>query len=69
MALGVLGGICVYGAVVPAVVLTRGEPQSLAEMAVIALICGILVGPPAALGLRYDASAAQAFDQQRSRSQ
>jgi hypothetical protein len=53
MLLGVLGGICVYGAVSPSVGLVRDEPQTLGEIAAIALMCGVLAGPPAALGLRY----------------
>ncbi|MFN2397639.1 MAG: hypothetical protein ABR543_03180 [Gemmatimonadaceae bacterium] len=57
IALGVLGGAIVYGAVGPAVQfieLSEGKPlMSFAEQIAIALACGVMVGPPVAIGWRY----------------
>jgi hypothetical protein len=61
MLLGVLGGICIYGAIGPVAELARPPISSIPEMIGIALACGLLAGPPAALGLRYNAAAVGEF--------
>jgi hypothetical protein len=48
--LGVLGGVCLYGAIGPASDLFDHKPFDLHETLVFALIAGSLVGPPLALG-------------------
>jgi MFS family permease len=54
---GILCGALIYGAVAPAVSVLKqleGEaPMSWMAMVGIALACGTLAGPPAALGLKY----------------
>lgn len=57
---GILGGMCVYGAVMPAVAATR-PVKGAGEAALVALIGGLLAGPPAALGWRYCADNANLF--------
>jgi hypothetical protein len=63
MLLGVFAGVCVYAAIAPVAELIRDEPQSLPTMMGIALACGLLAGPPAALAMRYGDEAGRAFDQ------
>lgn len=59
MFVGVLAGICVYGAVSPAVAFadaSEGQPASPpAEQIGIAIACGLLAGPPAAILIRAKA--------------
>lgn len=52
--IGVLGGVCVYGAVMPLVAMVEpgGEPLGTGTMLVLALAAGCLVGPAVALGRR-----------------
>ena len=47
--IGVLGGLCVYGAVAPVVYLLDDDPIGVGEMVALALVLGCLVGPPVAL--------------------
>lgn len=64
MLLGIIGGICVYGAMLPAVALSESA-KGLAEpvpLILIGVACGLVVGPPAALALRYDGDAASLVD-------
>ncbi|HET7584739.1 MAG TPA: hypothetical protein VFK13_07525 [Gemmatimonadaceae bacterium] len=49
--IGVLAGICLYGAVAPLLPLLDGEPMHLSEMLMVTVIAGSIVGPPVALGL------------------
>ena len=57
MLLGVLGGALAYGALSPAVqlsILTEGKPaMTLAEQIGVSIGCGVAVGPPVALMMRY----------------
>jgi hypothetical protein len=57
MLVGILCGMMIYGAVAPAAelgdLLEGKEPSSVVEMIWIAIGCGVMAGPPAALGFRY----------------
>ena len=57
MLLGIVGGVIVYGAVAPVVsysdIHNGRAMMTLAQQAGIALACGVLAGPPFAIGIRY----------------
>ena len=56
MLVGIIGGIIVYGAIAPAAQLSMGravQQISVREGIEIACACGLLVGPPAALGFGH----------------
>ncbi len=62
MLVGIFGGIAVYSAVVPVILVMEElegdpDPMSLAGMAAIGVICGVLAGPPAALAFKWSAAA------------
>jgi len=56
MLTGILGGFLVYGAIAPSAALIKameGSSEPTAVWALVAAICALMAGPPAALGLKY----------------
>jgi hypothetical protein len=69
MLIGVIAAMFLYGAMGYLVDVARGEFQSILDVSGIALACGMLVGPPLALMLQYDAHTAEALTPIESRAQ